>query len=350
MSTTWASKISWIRSPTRSYIACVSSFSARPRWTSLISASSALRCRVSSNSRAFSSATLRLPASVVSRRDIGVAERVLVVEVLQRDPARRLAAHDERARTRTDLAISPEPIARAARIAAACSATPSLTRSGSRVSSTCLLKPIASDLLLVREADAALDRVREVEQARLAIEHADVDDLGVEDLLEPVADEVVHRLHLEVLREAALDVVDQRELGVALTGLLDRTRAAERGADVVRDEGEELLVLLGVDDVLAVALDDDRADGPVVVAERGAEPARPKGSRRTSTSPRSTMSRHWAVVTNIGVPRFRSKAVNPSVSPVPIGSQTLGSGKSSSATSTTKGQFIACRSSSYSAM
>ncbi len=33
-----------------------------------MSASSAFRCRVSSNSRAFSSATLRLPAIVVSRR------------------------------------------------------------------------------------------------------------------------------------------------------------------------------------------------------------------------------------------------------------------------------------------
>ena len=53
------------------------------------------------------------------------------------------------------------------------------------------------------------------------------------------------------------------------------------------------------------------------------------------------MSCHWSVVINIGVPRFNSKAVSPRVSPVPIGSQTPGSGKSSSATSTTKGQFIA---------
>ena len=57
MSTTCASKISWMRSPTRSYIDCMSSRSARPACTSLIRASSALRCRVSSNSRAFSRAT-----------------------------------------------------------------------------------------------------------------------------------------------------------------------------------------------------------------------------------------------------------------------------------------------------
>ena len=42
------------------------SSAATPCWTLLMSASSAFRCRVSSNSRAFSSATLRLPASVFS--------------------------------------------------------------------------------------------------------------------------------------------------------------------------------------------------------------------------------------------------------------------------------------------
>ena len=73
MSTTWASKISWILSPTTSYIACMSSCSARPRWTSLMIASSAARSSVSvssrlvsSNRRAFSRATLRLAAIVVS--------------------------------------------------------------------------------------------------------------------------------------------------------------------------------------------------------------------------------------------------------------------------------------------
>ncbi len=68
MSTVCASKIAPMRWPTRSYIACISRFSAKPRCTSLMRASSALRWRVSSNSRAFSSATLRLPAIVVRSR------------------------------------------------------------------------------------------------------------------------------------------------------------------------------------------------------------------------------------------------------------------------------------------
>ena len=53
----------------------------------------------------------------------------------------------------------------------------------------------------------------------LEVEHADVHDLGIEDLLDPVADQVVHRLHVQVLGEALLDAVDQGELGGALVGL-----------------------------------------------------------------------------------------------------------------------------------
>ena len=75
MSTTWASKISWILSPTRSYIDCMSRFSARPCWTLLMIASSAARSSVSVSSRfvspksrAFSRATPMLDASVTSRR------------------------------------------------------------------------------------------------------------------------------------------------------------------------------------------------------------------------------------------------------------------------------------------
>ena len=47
----------------------------------------------------------------------------------------------------------------------------------------------------------------------------DVDDLGVEDLLDLVADEVVHRLHVELGGEPCLDAVDDRQLGGALVGL-----------------------------------------------------------------------------------------------------------------------------------
>ncbi len=75
MSTTCASKSSWILSPTKSYIDCMSRFWASPCWTLLIIASSAARSSVwprrrfvSSKRRALSSATLRLVARVLSTR------------------------------------------------------------------------------------------------------------------------------------------------------------------------------------------------------------------------------------------------------------------------------------------
>ena len=44
---------------------------------------------------------------------------------------------------------------------------------------------------------------------------------------------------LEVLGEPALDVVDQRELGVALARLLEQPRVLERDAEAAGERGEE---------------------------------------------------------------------------------------------------------------
>ena len=71
------------------------------------------------------------------------------------------------------------------------------------------------------------------------VEHGDVDDLRVEDLLQAVPDEVVHRLHLEVLGQAALNVVDERELGVALSRLLEQARVLERDAEASGDRRQQ---------------------------------------------------------------------------------------------------------------
>ena len=126
---------------------------------------------------------------------------------------------------------------------------------------------------LVREAHAALDRVREVEQAGGLVEDGDVDDLCVEDVADPVADGVVDRLQLELAGERFLDAVDQRELCVALARLLDRPRSREGGADMLADEREQLLVLLGVANVRQVRLHGEDADRAAVVGlERDAQP------------------------------------------------------------------------------
>ena len=113
---------------------------------------------------------------------------------------------------------------------------------------------------LVREAHAALDRVREVQQAGGLVEDGDVDDLCVEDVADPVADSVVDRLQLELAGERFLDAVDQRELCVALARLLDRPRSREGDADMLADEREQLLVLLRIANVRQVRLHDEDAD------------------------------------------------------------------------------------------
>ena len=113
---------------------------------------------------------------------------------------------------------------------------------------TCLRMPDQRDRL-VGEPDAALDRVREVDQPGLAVVDPDVDHLGVEDLAQPVAHEVVHRLHLDLGRQALLDLVDDRELGGPLVGLgeqplglVEQARVLERDAHARGERGDDALV------------------------------------------------------------------------------------------------------------
>ena len=71
---------------------------------------------------------------------------------------------------------------------------------------------------------------------------------------------------LEVLLLAA-------DLGVALPRLLDSAHAGKGGADMLSDEREQFLVLLGVRELLRVGLDDERAHRPPPRGhERNAEP------------------------------------------------------------------------------
>ena len=100
---------------------------------------------------------------------------------------------------------------------------------------------------LVGEADAALDRVGEVDLTGVPIHDADIDDLGVEDLLDLVADDLVHRLHVQPLGETALDLVDDRQLGGPFVGLREQTLrlveesgVLERHAQACGDRREQL--------------------------------------------------------------------------------------------------------------
>ena len=94
------------------------------------------------------------------------------------------------------------------------------------------------------------------------VEHADVDDLGVEDLLDLVAHDVVDRLHLELARERLLHAVDQRQLGIPLPRLVHQPRVLERHAQAAGQRLQQLLVGLA-EGVLAIdVLQRDRARSP----------------------------------------------------------------------------------------
>jgi hypothetical protein len=94
----------------------------------------------------------------------------------------------------------------------------------------------------IRESDASLDRVREPRHLGSEVEDPDVDDLGVEDLLDLVADDVVDGLEFELSGERLLDTVDQRELGVPLPRLVHQARVLERDAEALSQRLQELLV------------------------------------------------------------------------------------------------------------
>ena len=266
-----ASNVSRTRSPTSSIRASSSRCAARACPTLLTVASSATRRCDSSMSRAFSSATLRLPASVAEQPLVGVREGMLVVEVLERDDATSLAGGDEgHAEPRLGrlpgqhrwIAI-PLRLARHVHI------------DQERLAGLHHVPPEADHWhRLVGEAHAALDRVGKAQHVGRLVVDGDVDDLSVEDVPQLVADAVVEGLHVELAGDDRLDAVDDRELGIAPPGLLDRACARERCADVLPDEGEQRLVPLAVRHVLRVRLDDQGTHRPALSLERSAEPAR----------------------------------------------------------------------------
>ena len=83
--------------------------------------------------------------------------------------------------------------------------------------------------------DTALDRVGEA-QAPLFVHEADVDNLRIEDLLDLVADEVIHVLHVELRGKALLDAVDDRELGSALVRFRQQTLGLVEEARVLKGD------------------------------------------------------------------------------------------------------------------
>ena len=110
------------------------------------------------------------------------------------------------------------------------------------------------------------------------IEDRDIDDLGVEDLADLVADEVVHRLHVELGREALLDAGDDGQLGGSLVGLGQQTAGLGKQACVLegdahaRGEGAEKPGVGIVVGVSLGALQGDDPDDLIAGEDRHAQP------------------------------------------------------------------------------
>jgi hypothetical protein len=92
---------------------------------------------------------------------------------------------------------------------------------------------------------AALDRIRELEQSGCLGVDGDIEHLRVEDVADPVADDFVDRLRVQLTGDRLLHAVDQSELGVPLPRLADEPRVVERGAKAPRQRRQQLLVGFG---------------------------------------------------------------------------------------------------------
>ena len=90
----------------------------------------------------------------------------------------------------------------------------------------------------LRDIDAALDAVGEADHLRLRVVDCDVDDLGVEDVPDLVANERVHPTHLQLLGQALLDAVDDREFGGTLVGLGEEALRLVEQAGVLGGDAE----------------------------------------------------------------------------------------------------------------
>ena len=308
MSTTWASKISAILSPTRSYIACMSSSAARPCWTLLMIASSAARSLVSvrsrfvsSNRRAFSRATPRLEASVDSSRSSASLKACAGPVRDGKHTEGPLAGLDRGREIRLRAGADPAD----AGSASASSAVP--RRSGRPVLMTCEFRPVPErDGLRSGSRFPSSTQYGKRDQVRSWVEDGDRQLARAQDLADPVADGVDDRLEVELHRQGGADLVDDRQLGVALLGFAEEALRLVEQADVLERDAqargdarqepdvrlaERVLSLQVLDeedpaDVPAPMIGTKRADfasSPVTTAGWPASAARAARSRLIST-------------------------------------------------------------------
>ena len=145
----------------------------------------------------------------------------------------------------------------------------------------------------IGEAHATLDRVGEADLVSFPIDDSDVHHLGIEDRLDLVADEVVHRLHVELLRQPFLHAVDDGQFGRALIRFRQQSLRRVEQAGILerhahaRCEGGEQSDIAVVECMRRQAFQRDDAEDAVAGQDRDAEPGlrdETKGDRAMTDS------------------------------------------------------------------
>ena len=127
------------------------------------------------------------------------------------------------------------------------------------------------------QPNAAFDDIREADKVSRDVVDGDVHGLRIEDLVDLLADQVVHRLHVELGGKALLDAVDDCQLSCPLISLgqepfrlVEQSRVLESDAHARRQGREQPLVGLAVG-VALQPLESDNTDDPVGTEDRHAE-------------------------------------------------------------------------------
>ena len=226
---------------------------AMPCWMLLITASSAARCSVSlssrcvsSNRRAFSSATPMLAATVLTQSDLGFAEGILALVALERDHTEHAVA----AKDGNDSYSESVP----ASVPGWTSNPAALISAGFRQihGRRARLQLLTGAVRLGRSrfARRKAHAVFVLVQVWIKFGFGSCQRMPMssrfEHLAQLVADQVDDRLEVELGRHPFLDAVDQRQLGRALLGLLQQSlrlveeaRVLQRHAHAGRDRGQQ---------------------------------------------------------------------------------------------------------------
>ena len=173
---------------------------------------------------------------------IGLVERLLAIDVLQRDDARRTPGGKERDEEHRLRRLAGDR----RRIAVPLGGCRDILVYEQRLARLQHVLPEADHRHRLEVVTlATFDQVGEAEQPRRLVIGRDAHGLRVVDLVDLLADDFVDRLRVKLGGDGRLHAVDQCQLGVALSSLVNEARVFERDAETARERGQQANVVLG---------------------------------------------------------------------------------------------------------